>query len=154
MIRQRSMALISTPGAVSFPERMSFNCRRALPVVATARIEGLPGTIVDAVAVGLFPEDAGGARSLPIAAAQISASRGEVGIVAGDVVVASAPLVASADAQTFTLRVSPEGTVSLNGARYSVPYVHVGRRIVVGAWRAYGGGPRRSRRNDRNSRSR
>ena len=48
-----------------------------------------------------FPIDAGGARSLPIAAMQVSASRGDVAIVAGDSVVASMAMVASPSAVTL-----------------------------------------------------
>lgn len=86
-------------------------------VTLTARfvLEGVPGPMVDAVAVGLYGDDAGGARSLPVAAVQISASRGEVGIVAGDVVVASQALAPSAVVQTLTLSVTPTGRVTLVG---------------------------------------
>lgn len=91
-----------------------------LHVTASVVVPVTDAGTVDALAIGLFAVDAGGARSLPVAALQVSASRGDVAIVAGDTVVASAPIGPSASPQTLVLDVSPTGVVRVTGPGISL----------------------------------
>lgn len=120
--------LVSTDGALVLASREGMDAivdfpalelvPRAERITLTATIAAPPTTEqLDATAFGLWAATASGTSVMPLVAVVVSATRGDVSLLVGTRVVASAGLTAGT--RPYELALSPDGKVSVTGA--SVP---------------------------------